>query len=292
MQNLNLLAWLYWNPPREAFSIPWIDHPVVWYGILFVTGYIIGYFVFVSILTHFLCKTQNIDTTAAKKLAFPLADRLVWFVVAGTLIGARLGAVFFYDWEMFREHPEQILQIWKGGLASHGGVAGVALALYLYTLSIRKSYPQLTFLRVLDYVAIPSAIAACFIRLGNFMNQEIVGTPSTLPWAVVFGNAADGSLPIPRHPVQLYEAIAYLITFFILYRIWKTKGDQLKPGVIVGWLFVLIFSSRIILEFWKNHQDAIIDTSFLQMGQLLSIPFVLIGLYLIFRKEPPLQENS
>ena len=179
--------------------------------------------------------------SSAKRTAFFFADRLIWFTVLGTLIGARLGQVFFYDWEMFSQHPLEIIKIWKGGLASHGGVIGVTIAIYLYFLSVKKWIPHLSFLRLLDFVAIPSALVACFIRLGNFMNQEIVGTPSTLPWAIVFGNAADGSLPIPRHPIQLYEALAYLITFIILYRLWKTKAEQLRSGFIVGLTFHIDF---------------------------------------------------
>lgn len=366
MQGSILLAWLYWNPPVEAFTIPWINHPVVWYGILFVTGYIIGYFIFVPIMTRYLRNSKHIasidigswktllitlqkaspdspqllqqllkkldaDATlklkdynpdckpdaqlkdaivnglnrllhdrhiqredleqafpglnSAKRTAYFLADRLVWFTVLGTLIGARLGQVFFYDWTLFYNHPSEIFKVWKGGLASHGGVIGVATGIYLYLLSIRKWVPHLSFLRLLDMMAIPSALAACFIRLGNFMNQEIMGTPSTLPWAIIFGNAPDGSLPIPRHPVQLYEALAYLLTFVILYRLWKTKGEQLRSGVIVGLLFILIFSSRFILEFWKMQQVSIIDSSFLQMGQILSIPFILIGFLLVSRQK-------
>ncbi|WP_068466519.1 prolipoprotein diacylglyceryl transferase [Candidatus Protochlamydia phocaeensis] len=360
MQGWNWLAWLYWNPPREAFTVPFIDRPVVWYGILFVTGFILGYFIINPILARFLRQSKHIseidviswplllnhlcssssntlirrlmqqlpsqacrqleqsdsapaDNTlkaailqsinqvlqdeqiqredleqalpgalaTAKQTSYFLADRLCWFIVTGTLVGARLGAVFFYDWPYFKEHPLEIIQVWRGGLASHGGVAGVMLSLYLYILYIRRWVPSLTFLKLLDFVAIPSALAACFIRLGNFMNQEILGTPTTLPWAVVFGHPADGSLPTPRHPVQIYEALVYLATFFLLYGLWKKKGDQLGTGFFVGSLFVLIFSSRFILEFWKSTQESIIQQSTLQMGQWLSIPFVIGGLALI-----------
>lgn len=364
MQNLNWLAWLYWNPPIEVFRVPIIDRPIVWYGVLFVSGFIIGYFLFIPILARFLKNSKHLsiidihnwpqliltlqnassdspelitqllqklrpDTlnkikslqinlkpddqtkndivnglnhllhnkhsqrfdiesafsgiSSAKRTAFFLADRLIWFTVLGTLVGARLGQVFFYDWAIFSLHPEEIIKVWKGGLASHGGVIGLVIAIYLYFLSIKKWVPSLSFLRLLDFVAIPSALVACFIRLGNFMNQEIVGTPSTLPWAVVFGNAADGSLPIPRHPVQLYEALAYLITFIVLLRLWKTKAEQLRSGFIFGLLFICIFGSRLVLEFWKVQQASIYDYSFLQMGQILSIPFIAMGLYLIFR---------
>lgn len=356
-------AWLYWNPSAEAFTLPFIDRPVLWYGILFITGFLIGYFLFVNIFTKYLQTNkflttinianwpqfiQNLQNPSAhsssivnkliekipatlrkrlkafsvgqpdleiknsllealnqllsdgqiqrkdlekafpgifsdKRTAYFLADRLLWFIVIGTLVGARLGHVLFYDWDLFSQHPVEVFKVWKGGLASHGGVLGVALALYLYLLSIRKWMPHLSFLRLLDFVAIPSALAACFIRLGNFMNQEIVGTPSNVPWAIVFGRAADGSLPIPRHPVQLYEALAYLISFFILFGLWKKKGTQLKEGFFVGLLFILIFSARFVLEFWKVQQTSIYDTSFLQMGQLLSVPFILVGFLLVLR---------
>ncbi len=108
-------------------------------------------------------------------------------------------------------------------------------------------------------------------------------TPSTLPWAIVFGHAADGSLPVSRHPVQLYEALAYLITFIVLFRLWKAKAEQLRSGFLVGLLLILIFGSRFILEFWKVEQASVYDEAFLQMGQILSIPFIIVGLLLIFR---------
>lgn len=360
MASIDWLAWLYWNPPAEAFTIPFLGRAVVWYGILFATGFILGYFVINPILARFLTQTRRLaapdilnwphfidvlrtssspvvtqlisvldpmtrqqlkhtpftctpelqkkileglnrllkhssisreelqgvfgkSLASAKQTAYFLADRLCWFVVTGTVVGARLGAVFFYDWPYFREHPLEIFQVWHGGLASHGGVAGVMISLYLYQRYIRKWYPELTFLRLLDYAAIPSALTACFIRLGNFMNQEILGTPTTLPWGVVFGHPADGSLPIARHPVQLYEAGAYLISFVILWTLWKKHYYDQQPGAFVGLLFIFIFGSRFILEFWKATQDSIIDSSFLQMGQLLSIPFVLLGCYLVWR---------
>jgi len=359
MQALLSFGWLYWNPPLEAFRVPWIDRPVVWYGILFVLGFAIGYFLFVTILSTYFKKNnflsgldisswpklitslqkKSTDPTSfffqehdkkmdfdlgqmngkelnlekkeavltylnhlianhatdrhlianqlagiapVKQTAYLLADRLLWFIVIGTVIGARLGHVFFYDWELFRQDPIEIVKVWKGGLASHGGVLGVFVALYLFHLSIKDSLPQFSFLRLLDFVAIPSALAGCFIRLGNFMNQEIVGTPTNLPWAIVFGRAADGSLPIPRHPVQLYEAAANFLTFIILFGIWKSKKHEDEPGLFVGLLFILIFGARFILEFWKVHQDSPFETTTLQAGQLLSIPFIFVGLFWVY----------
>lgn len=289
----------HWDPPREAFNIPYFDHPVVWYGILFVTGFILAYFIINPILARFLVQTAHLrsaadfqrifgqSVTSPKQAAYALTDRLCWYIVAGTVIGARLGEVFFYDWPYYQNHPAEILKIWNGGLASHGGVAGVMLALFLYAKSIQKSIPELTFLRLLDYVAIPSALVSCFIRLGNFMNQEILGTPTDMPWGVLFGHPADRGAAVPRHPVQLYEAIAYLITFVLLWTVWKSQKSETKPGAYIGLLFICIFGSRFILEFWKSTQESILPSTFLQMGQLLSIPFILLGVFLFWRSKTP-----
>jgi prolipoprotein diacylglyceryl transferase len=358
----HLIAWLYWNPSKTAFTVPLLDRPVAWYGILFVTGFILGYLIIIPIFSRFLRQTkhlsaldiknwplllskiqsdssntivsdtqkrlnstfQTLATSAAldtnnqdsilqalnavwkrKNLkreeietAFPgaiepinhtshfLADRLCWFIVLGTLIGARLGAVFFYDWPYFRTHPMEIFKVWNGGLASHGGTIGVAIALYLYILYVKKWVPSLSFLTLMDCVSIPVPLAACFIRLGNFVNQEILGTHTLLPWGVIFGSPVDGSSPIPRHPVQLYEAISYFLAFVIFYLLWKKGKDRIGSGLISGLMFVLIYSSRIILEFWKETQESsLLDSEYLQAGQLLSIPFVLIGFALIWHSQ-------
>lgn len=286
--NSHKLCWFYWDPPREAFTIPFIHHPVVWYGILFVAGFVSAYFILNPIFTRFLIQTgqeQALDPslTSPKKAAYLLTDRLCWFAVIGTIVGARLGAVFFYDWPYFRQHPLEIIKVWNGGLASHGGVVGVMLALFLYAKYIQRWIPQLTFLRLLDFVAIPSALTACFIRLGNFINQEIVGIPTTMPWGVLFGHPADNVSAVPRHPVQLYEAGAYLITFFILWRLWKYHHLDEKPGALIGFMLIFIFGSRFVIEFWKSTQESIISSSFLQMGQILSIPFILLGIFLVWR---------
>lgn len=259
-----------------------------------------GYFLLVPILTRYITESHFLEKPSvgkdnlqkclvstpftAKNIAYYLTDRLCWFAVIGSVVGARLGAVFFYDWPLFREHPEEIIKVWHGGLASHGGILGLILAIYLYILSIRKWFSDLSFLRLCDFVIIPTTLAVCFIRLGNMMNQEILGTPTNLPWGIIFGHPADGSLPTPRHPVQLYEAIAYFIVFLILYCYWKKQSPDAKPGSILGLGLVLGFSCRLFLEFWKTDQpSSMLSSSFLQMGQVLSIPFILFGLYLLWR---------
>lgn len=274
-----MIGAIYWNPPIEAFRVPIIDRPVVWYGIFFVTGFILGYFITYGIFKKLLIQNGRKE---AKTEALYLTDRLTWFVVAGTLIGARLGHVLFYDPIRYFSNPIEILQIWKGGLASHGGIIGVLIALYLFYRFSRKRYPELTFIGIVDIVAIPAALAAFFIRIGNFFNQEIIGTPSSLPWAVIFGHPADGSFPEPRHPVQLYEAGAYLLTFIFLFTLFRRMGSNLRAGMISGLLFILINTSRFFLEFFKSSQHGIIEGDYLQTGQYLSIPFILLGLFLFF----------
>lgn len=293
MELLQSVASFYWDPPREAFTIPYFNHPVVWYGILFVAGFILAYFIinpiFARFLEHSALTLDNLQEVFGKpggtytQMAYQLTDRLCWFVVAGTVIGARLGEVFFYEWPYFEQHPEEIFKVWHGGLSSHGGVLGVMIALFCFTKYMGRSIPELTFLRLLDYVSVPSPLVACFIRLGNFMNQEIIGTPTDMPWGVVFGHPADHGSDIARHPVQLYEAFAYLASFFILWTCWKKQKADAKPGAIFGLLLILIFGSRFIFEFWKSSIPSILDDSFLQIGQILSIPYILLGLFLYWR---------
>ncbi len=363
MQNINLLAWIYWNPPRDAFTIPLLDRPIAWYGILFVLGFILGYFLIIPLLSRLLYQAKTLSTldiinwtsfieclqkgdsshplaaqllskldaslkvqiktidpqlplddalkqgllkalndllrhqqiqredleknfphfiAPVSQISFFLTDRLCWFLVLGTVIGARLGEVIFYEWSYYQNHPFEIFKIWKGGLASHGGTTGIAIALYLYVLYVRKWVPSLSFLNLLDCLSIPIALGACFIRLGNLVNQEILGTPTLLPWGVIFGNPADGSPAIPRHPVQLYEALAYLSIFFILCLLSKRGDARLRTGMLSGLLLILIFSIRFILEFWKITPQSIFHLPYIQVGQILSLPFIGIGLLFFF----------
>lgn len=354
------LGWLYWNPPSDAFTIPYFNIAIAWYGILFASGFIVGYFIFLPMVQSLIWHTnhlfqrdidswiifterfrnnpafidrlpkkarvelqalpqggdppanlkqeildsinkemENPDSTldrksietifpdsilAARSLSLIFADRLVWFVVLGTIIGARLGHVLFYEWSYYIAHPLEILMIRKGGLASHGGTLGVIVGLILFTRWNRKQFPDISLLTLVDTLVVPTAFAVCCIRLGNFFNQEILGRETSLPWAVIFGNPADGSAPVPRHPVQLYEAAIYFATFVLLYGLWKWKGLSLKPGTLSGIFFILVFGSRFFIEFLKELQGSIIDETFLQMGQYLSIPFVVLGIVLLSLK--------
>ncbi len=157
-------------------------------------------------------------------IATRMTDRLTWNVVLGTIVGARLGHVLFYELGEYWSRPWDILKTWEGGLASHGGALGVMLALYWSVRYMRRYAPSMSVLRLFDMVAVPTALVACFIRLGNFVNQELVGIPTELPWAVLFGNPADNGPLDPRHPVPLYDAFANLAIFFLLFSLWRKRG--------------------------------------------------------------------
>jgi len=274
-----MLGWLYWDPSRIAFTMPFVGHPVAWYGVLFAAGFIIGYFLITSIFSRRL-QAVNFEGDLASE-STKLADRFTWLVVLGTLIGARLGHVFFYDWSRYSAHLWDILKVWEGGLASHGAAIAILLMLIVFRYSVRKTLPSFTWLAMLDSLVIPTALAGCLIRMGNFVNQEILGTPTQAPWAVVFGHPYDGGAVVPRHPVQLYEAFAYLLTFAVIWRLWQKRGTSIKEGVYSGLFFLLVFGSRFVLEYFKVPQTEMESQSLLSMGQWLSIPFVVLGAWLV-----------
>jgi phosphatidylglycerol---prolipoprotein diacylglyceryl transferase len=220
-----------------------------------------------------------------KQRSRALAEKVTIYVVLGTVIGARLGDVIFYqDWQSIRQDPLSIFKLWEGGLASHGGAIGILIALFLVSKRIHSQYPYLGFLRLLDLVVVPTALVASMIRIGNFFNQEILGTKTHLPWAVVFGHPADGSVPSPRHPVQIYESLFYFIVFIGLIYVWKRNVDLPKPGKIFGLFLLLVFGFRFFIEFLKTEQSAWLASSYLTMGQYLSIPFFLLGIFLFFKR--------
>ncbi len=202
---------------------------------------------------------------------------LVWVMILGTVLGARIGHCLFYNPSYYLRHPEEILQIWKGGLASHGAAIGIMIAIYFY---VRKR-KDMTYLWIFDRIVITVALAGFFIRMGNLFNSEIIGKPTNSSWGFVFTSVD----MIPRHPAQLYESIAYLFIFFFLFWFYFKKEGKFKQGLIFGLFLVLVFSFRFFVEFFKENQSSFEAGMFLNMGQLLSIPLVLLGIYLLFRKE-------
>ena len=259
-----LLSYIIWNPDPEIFSIGPLS--VRWYGLLFATGFIFGYIIFQKIF-----KKEGVSIEEL--------DRFTIYVVLGTVLGARFGHVCFYEPEYYCSHPSEIIKIWHGGLASHGAAVGILLAIWLF---VRKSSKNLLWL--LDRIGIVVALGGAFIRLGNLMNSEIVGAPSKLPWAFAFvsDNITRG-LPenFTRHPSQIYEAFFYFLLFGLLYFLYQ-KGWGKKQGYLFSWFLILLFGFRFIIEFFKDIQVNFEQTMVINMGQWLSIPFVLGGIILLF----------
>ncbi len=276
-----MLCNFVWDPDRVFFIIPYLRHPVMWYGVLFALGFIVGYFLVRKILANFLT-TWNLSEAEAEKEALRLTDQGIVIIVIGALLGARLGHIIFYGWHYYKEHPLDVFKVWEGGLASHGGAIGVLIALIIFVWMNRKQEPRLTLLMVLDLVVIPTAFVGCCIRIGNFINQEITGIPTSLPWGVTFLHPIDGIRGVPLHPVQLYEALFYLLVFFFLLTLWLRDRRTLGTGLITGWFFLLVFGFRFMVEYLKMPQNEAFDANgWIKMGQLLSIPFALAGIGLL-----------
>ncbi len=253
-----------WNVDPEIFSLG--PFSIRYYGLLFAAGFLGGYYILEKMFK-------------SEKIPIEWLDKLFVYVMVATVVGARLGHVFFYGWEYYSQHPGEILQVWHGGLASHGGAIGIILAIWLFSRNVSKKNP----LWVLDRLAIPIALASFFIRTGNLMNSEIIGSPSNLPWAFIFERASVEDPLIPRHPAQMYEALCYLFLFVsLLWMYWKTKAKEFQ-GRIFGVLLIGVFTARFIIEFVKEDQEAFEKGMLLNMGQLLSIPFVLAGIYIIIK---------
>ncbi len=273
---------LFINWAFDAEIIPGYRTPN-WYGLLFVSGMILGYFVIRKMF-----KQENISNE--------LLDKLVMYMVPATVIGARLGHVFFYGpyWgpEGYLSNPIEIFKIWEGGLASHGAAIVILLALwYFYNKVIKRPY-----LWMLDRIAAPVAIAGAFIRLGNLVNHEMVGYVTDVPWGFRFlhhdcMNLIDGQylcewsdIPV-RHPANLYESLAYFLSFGILMFLFWKKNAWKKQGMVFGTFLILIFGFRFLIEFVKESQtdnDSMVNVSTgLNTGQWLSVPLVLAGIILI-----------
>lgn len=252
------------------------------YGLLFVTGLFIGFFVIKRMF-------------AKEEIPEKVLDQLLVYVIVSTIVGARLGHVLFYgpyfdgvNSEGYFErgyfsHPLDILKVWEGGLASHGAAILILIALYIFS----KKVSHKPYIWILDRIAAPIAIAGMFIRLGNLVNHEIIGDPTDLPWGFRFNQAGDEYLiegvQVFRHPAQLYEAIFYLLTFALLmYMYWKTNAKY-KPGVLFGTFMIVLWTGRFLVEFVKVGQASHDATLPLKTGQLLSIPLILAGVFILYR---------
>ena len=252
-----ILSYITWNVSPEIFNIGPIS--VRWYGLLFAMAFIVGYKIF-----QWIYKREGKPESDLEQLAV--------YMILGTVIGARLGHCLFYNPEYYLSNPLEILMVWKGGLASHGAAIGILTAIYLFSKKKKES-----FLSSLDRIVIVVALGGCFIRLGNLFNSEIIGKPTGVAWAFIF-TSVDNT---PRHPAQLYESIAYLLIFLILFFLYKNKINHFKNGLLFGVFLILVFSFRFFVEFFKENQTGFEEGMIFNMGQILSIPFVIVGIILI-----------
>ncbi|MBP5171240.1 MAG: prolipoprotein diacylglyceryl transferase [Bacteroidales bacterium] len=273
-----MLDFITWTVHPEIFTL--MGKEIRWYGLFFAVAFYLG-----LVITSKMFKDEKVPDA--------WTDKLFIYIIVATAVGARLGHVFFYAWDYYSQHLDEIWKIWEGGLASHGGAIGIILAVWIYSKRTTHRAMCWTF----DRMVISVALAGMFIRLGNLTNHEIFGHVTSLPWGFRFITnwpeinrfGVDPVFTEPSHPTQLYEALCYLATFIVLYKLyWKTSIKH-REGFIFGLFLVCIFLSRFLIEFVKNDQEAFEANMLLNMGQLLSIPFVLGGILLMVRayKRPP-----
>ncbi len=261
-----MFAYLNWDPSPAIFSwdLPILGRPLLWYGAFFALGFFLAYLAFVSLLKR------------ERKDARKVTDQLSTYLLVGILLGARLFDIIFYEkpGALFHD-PLFLFRLWEGGLSSHGAVIGLMIAAYIF----QKRHRYFSSLHLLDLLSIVAALPAACIRLGNFFNQEILGRPTDVSWAIVFGHPIDGSFPVPRHPVQLYEAVFYLTLFGVM---WSLRRKKWPSGRLCGLFLMSVFVFRFGIEFFKEEQSLFLQSN-LTMGQWLSVPFILIGVYLFLR---------
>jgi len=268
---LMTLAFVTWNPDPVIFRIGAFS--VRWYSLFLLVSFYLSY----SFMLH-------IFEREGKPKDILISYTIL--ILAGLLIGGRLVHCLAYEPEYYLKYPWDIIKPWRGvlgqnarfvgyrGMAGHGSALGIVLAIVIY--SIRAKF---SIVWMVDRVALFGPLIGFFVRIGNLFNSEILGNISEVPWAFVFVRADR----VPRHPVQLYEALAYLVIFFITYRYYLKQAGREKPGSILGLVLVLVYSARFILEFFKDKQSDVEVGMVLNMGHLLSIPFIVVGLFLLFR---------
>ena len=267
--------YVHWNVNPDIFHLGGIT--VRWYGLLFVSFFILGYYIFRRFF-----KREGIP-------ADRVIDPLLYTLLIGTLVGARLGHCIFYQPDYYFGSLKGFLEIfqpWKGGLASHGGAVALILAMIWFARKYGRKYNFDT-VWLLDHLAIATAFAGAFIRFGNLMNSEIYGDVTTLPWGFIFERVGETQ---PKHPTQLYEALSYLILGIILVLLYNKRLDKMYRGTFIGLFLVGCFGMRFLIEFIKEPQVEFEVNMALDMGQILSIPFILIGIgflvYAYMRKIP------
>lgn len=266
-----ILNYITWDVSDEIFrfTLPIFGSVALrWYGLLFASGFVFG-----QIILTRIYKAEGVRER--------WVDVITLYMIVGTVLGARLGHCLFYEPEVYLKDPIRILMIWEGGLASHGATVGILLALYMFSRKYKFDY-----LWVLDRIVIVVALGGALIRLGNLFNSEIVGKATDAPWAFVFVRNFEFS-QVPRHPAQLYESISSFLLFLALYFLWSRLKSATPRGRIFGLFVFILFTLRVLYEFLKENQvdkeNFLLQTIGLNIGQLLSLPLIIIGLIVLIR---------
>lgn len=273
-----------WNVDPAIFTIG--NYSLRFYSLLFVAGFPLGYWLFYKFY-----KRENVDVQ--------LLEPLLYILLIGTIVGARLGHCLFYEPKFYLTHPIEILKVWQGGLASHGGILAIVFCVIYYAHKYgRKNCFDAMWM--FDRLAIAGSIAGCFIRCGNLFNSEIFGGPTDLPWGFKFPRSIEWTTlygpsvyppdGVACHPTQIYEALSYLILGLVLLWLYWKKSDKLYRGTLFGIFFIVLFTMRFLIEFIKNDQVEFEASMQFNMGQLLSIPFIIAGVIILvwsFRKKLP-----
>lgn len=255
------LLQISWDANPELFRIGSLA--VRWYGLFWALSFFLGY----EIIRRIFLK---------ENLPEKQADSLLIYMAVGSIVGARLGHCFFYDFDYYSQNLIEVFYIWQGGLASHGGAIGILIALYYF----QKKVSNQSYTWLLDRIVIPIALAAFFIRMGNLMNSEIYGVETNLPWGFIFEARGE---EVPKHPTQIYEGLSYLLLFFILGWIYIKKRTKVPVGFLTGFFALFMFIVRFLIEFIKEPQSPFEEDMVLNMGQILSIPAILAGIgFMIF----------
>lgn len=254
------LSFIVWDVDPDIFIIPGIDWPLKWYGVMWLLGFVVGQ----QLMFHFFKK----DGKPADDV-----ETLTLYMFIATILGARFGHFLFYEPSAFIKNPLQIILPPYAGLASHGAAIGILTGLYLFCRN--KNY---NYFWMLDRLVIVVALIGGCIRVGNLLNSEIVGEPTDLPWGFIFVKNGED---FARHPAQLYEGIFCFILTIVLFYIWKNRRTIMYNGFIFGIFLITLFGQRFVVEFFKEPQEAFEETMIINMGQILSIPFVLLGIFVL-----------
>ncbi len=266
-----MLSDITWTADPAIFTIG--SKEIRWYSLMFIIGFGIGYKI-----VERMWRRESINPK--------WIDPLLYYTLIGTVVGARLGHCLFYDPGYYLSHPIEILKVWEGGLASHGGVLGIIVAIYFYSKYVSRQSILWTF----DKLVVQTGLVAALIRIGNLINHEVYGLPTDRPWGFRFienlhawRQGAEPIFSAPSHPTQIYEAVCYLLTFVLCMWLYFKKDAWKKEGLIFGIFMICIFTARFFIEFLKNNQEDFEAAMPINMGQCLSIPFIVTGIYFVVR---------